>query len=55
MNVPNVQDRSRVSGTLRFPAYAVAGLAGTSLKPQHLAAILEEGKQDGFFEVFGGP
>ena len=35
----------------RFPAYPVAGLAGTSLKHQHLPAILAEGKQDGFFEV----
>jgi uncharacterized protein len=36
---------------LRFPAYPVAGRAGTSFKPPHLPAILAEGPQDGFFEV----
>jgi uncharacterized protein len=35
----------------RFPALAINGLAGTSLKPEHLAAILGEGRQRGFFEV----
>ena len=35
----------------RFPAHSIAGLAGTSLKHQHLPAILAEGKQEGFFEV----
>ena len=35
----------------RFPAHPVAGIAGTSFKPEHLAAILAEGPQDGFFEV----
>lgn len=36
---------------LRFPAFAADGLAGTSFKPEHFAAILGEGKQRGFFEV----
>ena len=36
---------------LRFPALPMAGLAGTSFKPEHLAAILAEGKHRGFFEV----
>ncbi|WP_024511497.1 DUF692 domain-containing protein [Bradyrhizobium sp. ARR65] len=36
---------------LRFPAFSVDGLAGTSFKPQHLSAILADGKQRGFFEV----
>jgi hypothetical protein len=36
---------------LRFPAHLVGGLAGTSFKHEHLAAILAEGKQHGFFEV----
>jgi uncharacterized protein len=36
---------------LRFPAHPVGGLAGTSFKHEHLAAILAEGKQHGFFEV----
>jgi uncharacterized protein len=35
----------------RFPAYSIAGLAGTSFKHEHLAAILGEGRVDGFFEV----
>src|SRR5262245_62027471 len=40
-----------VSGDLRFPAHPVAGLAGTSLKHEHLPAILARGKRTGFFEV----
>jgi uncharacterized protein (UPF0276 family) len=36
---------------LRFPALPIGGLAGTSFKHEHLAAILAEGKQRGFFEV----
>jgi uncharacterized protein (UPF0276 family) len=36
---------------LRLPAYPISGLAGTSFKHEHLAAILCEGGQDGFFEV----
>lgn len=35
----------------RFPARPVAGLAGTSFKPQHLQAILSGPKPLGFFEV----
>ncbi|TYO66056.1 DUF692 domain-containing protein [Bradyrhizobium hipponense] len=35
---------------LRFPA-PIGGVAGTSFKPEHLAAILEAGRQRGFFEV----
>src|SRR6516164_8619275 len=35
----------------RFPAHAVAGLAGTSFKPEHLQAILAGPKPRGFFEV----
>src|SRR3974390_3543219 len=35
----------------RFPAYALAGLAGTSFKPEHLQAILAGPKPCGFFEV----
>jgi uncharacterized protein (UPF0276 family) len=37
--------------SLRFPAHPVAGLAGTSFKHEHLAAILADGKPKGFFEV----
>ena len=35
----------------RFPAHALAGLAGTSFKPQHLQAIPSGLKPRGFFEV----
>jgi uncharacterized protein (UPF0276 family) len=41
----------RESVRSRFPAHAVAGLAGTSFKPQHLQAILAGPKTSGFFEV----
>jgi uncharacterized protein (UPF0276 family) len=37
--------------SLRFPAFAVDGLVGTSFKHEHLTAILAEGKGSGFFEV----
>src|SRR5258708_16489486 len=36
---------------LRFQAHPIGGLAGTSFKHEHLAAILAEGKPRGFFEV----
>lgn len=36
---------------LRFPAYPIAGLAGTSFKHEHLPAILAGGVRAGFFEV----
>ena len=36
---------------LGFPALPIGGLAGTSFKHQHLAAIRDEGKGRGFFEV----
>jgi uncharacterized protein (UPF0276 family) len=39
------------SSAPRFPAHSVAGLAGTSFKPQHLQAILAGPKHCGFFEV----
>jgi uncharacterized protein (UPF0276 family) len=35
----------------RFPAAPIGGLAGTSFKHEHLAQILAEGAQRGFFEV----
>jgi len=35
----------------RFPAHPIAGLAGTSFKPQHLKAILAGAKPLGFLEV----
>ncbi len=35
----------------RLPAHPIAGLAGTSFKPQHLQAILARPRPRGFFEV----
>ena len=39
------------AATSRFPAYPLAGRAGTSFKPDHLPAILADTSLDGFFEV----
>lgn len=36
---------------LRFPRISPAGQAGTSFKPEHLAAIMAESGPQGFFEV----
>jgi uncharacterized protein (UPF0276 family) len=36
---------------LRFPAWPIGGLAGTSFKHEHLVAIRAEHKGRGFFEV----
>jgi uncharacterized protein len=36
---------------LRFPAWSIGGLAGTSFKHEHLVAIRAEHKGRGFFEV----
>ncbi|WP_394890879.1 DUF692 domain-containing protein [Mesorhizobium sp. AaZ16] len=41
----------RAPETFRFPAYPVAGLAGTSFKHEHLGAILSDTVDRGFFEV----
>ena len=37
--------------TLRFPTYSLAGQAGTSFKPEHLAAISAISGPQGFFEI----
>lgn len=42
---------SRASEPLRFPAYSLAGVAGTSFKHEHLSAILQDRSRQGFFEV----
>jgi uncharacterized protein (UPF0276 family) len=39
------------SPSLRFPALPIEGLAGTSFKHEHLAAIRSDDVQRGFFEV----
>jgi uncharacterized protein (UPF0276 family) len=36
---------------LRFPPFSVAGLAGTSFKHEHLEAIVDQARHEGFFEV----
>ena len=51
MNDSAARPISRVSGGFRFPAHPVMGLAGTSLKHEHLTAILAEANRAGFFEV----
>jgi uncharacterized protein (UPF0276 family) len=40
-----------ISETSRFPAYPITGLAGTSFKHEHLQAILDRCRKDGFFEI----
>jgi uncharacterized protein len=49
MNAAN-EPTTSAAMPLRFP-YSVDGLAGTSFKHEHLAAIAAEGAQRGFFEV----
>ena len=49
-----VRPVAQTSAASRFPARSatgLAGLVGTSLKHEHLPAILAGGKLDGFFEV----
>jgi uncharacterized protein len=41
----------RALAASRFPAHPIAGLAGTSLKHEHLPSILADEMQRGFFEV----
>lgn len=41
----------RASPAARFPAYPIAGLAGTSLKHEHLPSISADDTRGGFFEV----
>ncbi|WP_439393344.1 MNIO family bufferin maturase [Bradyrhizobium sp. PMVTL-01] len=45
-----IRPRTSAAIPLRF-SYAPGGVAGTSFKREHLAAILDEGPQRGFFEV----
>src|SRR5688572_29309587 len=44
-------DVARASASPRFPAHAIEGIAGTSLKPEHLQRILADKPQRTFFEV----
>ena len=45
-----IRPRTSAAIPLRF-SLPIGGIAGTSFKPEHLAAILDEGPQRGFFEV----
>jgi uncharacterized protein (UPF0276 family) len=51
MNAMSKFSISYAAACPRLPAYQVSGLAGTSFKHEHLAAILADGRQDVFFEV----
>jgi uncharacterized protein (UPF0276 family) len=51
MNELSAHLAARSSAALRFPAHSIAGLAGTSLKHEHLPSIRADGTQGGFFEV----
>lgn len=51
MNEQALSRAERAWAGLRFPAHAVAGLAGTSLKHEHLPSILADSTSRGFFEV----
>lgn len=51
MNANLISTTAAVANTLRFPTHPIAGLAGTSFKHEHLAAITADGPQRGFFEV----
>jgi uncharacterized protein (UPF0276 family) len=51
MNAITRIDDARPQQSLRFPAYPIAGLAGTSLKHEHLPAIESDPRREGFFEV----
>jgi uncharacterized protein len=42
---------AQASAAFRFPAHSIAGRVGTSLKPEHLQAILADERQDRFFEI----
>jgi uncharacterized protein (UPF0276 family) len=49
--IATTEPTAAASMPLRFPAFGVNGIAGTSFKHEHLAAILGEEKQSGFFEI----
>jgi uncharacterized protein (UPF0276 family) len=51
MNELATLQAARASAVARFPVHPIAGLAGTSLKHEHLPSILADDTQRGFFEV----
>jgi uncharacterized protein len=46
-----MRSAGQASAAFRFPAHSIAGRVGTSLKHEHLQAILADGRRDRFFEV----
>jgi uncharacterized protein (UPF0276 family) len=46
-----MRSTAQASAVFRFPAHSIAGRAGTSLKHEHLQAIVADEKRDLFFEV----
>jgi uncharacterized protein (UPF0276 family) len=46
-----MRSAAQASAVFHFPAHSIAGRAGTSLKHEHLQAILADEKRDRFFEV----
>jgi len=51
MNELAIPRAARPLAASRFPAHPITGLAGTSLKHEHLQSILADETQSGFFEV----
>jgi uncharacterized protein len=46
-----MRSAAQASAELCFPAHSIAGRVGTSLKHEHLQAILADERRDRFFEV----
>ncbi|NEK18459.1 MNIO family bufferin maturase [Rhizobium leguminosarum] len=51
MTTDQISTTASAATTLRFPRHTIEGLAGTSFKHEHFAAIAAEGPHRGFFEV----
>ena len=51
MNEQFIHSAARALADSRLPAHPIAGLAGTSLKHEHLLSILADNTSRGFFEV----
>ncbi|MGO8654342.1 DUF692 domain-containing protein, partial [Rhizobium ruizarguesonis] len=51
MTTDQISTTASAATTLRFPRHPIEGLAGTSFKHEHFAAIAAEGPHRGFFEV----
>ncbi|NNH60374.1 DUF692 domain-containing protein [Rhizobium laguerreae] len=51
MTTDRISTTASAATALRFPRHPIEGLAGTSFKHEHFAAIAAEGPHRGFFEV----